>query len=880
MKKPTLKRVVLGLIQHFAAFGIAIIIAEIILNSYMTVEQSDGKTTYYLNPMNADMEFEETEAFADIFSKAVTDIIHYVVLKDQMEVDGTFKNNKWIDITHFGKRDTDLSTDASIYYELDDLIKWGLYGIEYTERAMSVHDFVNYFGQVILPENFALNEKGSLYFKGFTSVLQKATEEDNAYALQEIGDMISNPLMDRNALEDMVLNYILANCGDGVHISKEEDGSYTVLVKMISNRYMNAYDKKMLHEKTNNWISYIRLQNDLDNTIQTLSANYELYQNYNKLYEGNSNLKYTIRMFTESGPITYSNEVGMASLEESDITDYFSEFHCYMIYYPENLSYMGINPMSENEIYSLIREYDYIYPESTHIWISVDTNYTTQGDVFYHANSIYHKIAPYINLFIFGIVFLGSIWCFITLYLTVTAGTIMEKEEKHYYLNAFDHIWTEMYLSFVALFVFATMHAYAYLQGLADTVFENHLLYTEDNMVRLNSLLTFGLFGFMVSLVGSLLWYSMVRRSKCASIWRDSVLCKLLAQLRKTFYFVMDHKNSVISSLLPYSIFLLFNIISMLGLIVLSDMRIMLGLLLLVVDIFVGFYLYKDHAEKMDIWKGITNIREGNVDYKIAVESMHGDNQDLAMAVNTIGQGIQTAVRTSVKDEQMKTDLITNVSHDLKTPLTSIVNYIDLLKRLKLEDDKAKEYIAVLDTKAQRLKHLTDDLVEVSKISSGNIVLNMEILDLGELVKQALGEFSDILEQYELEPVMELAEGNALIYADSRRMWRIIENLFNNVCKYAMRGTRVFITITKDSGKIVFSMKNVSNHKLDVKADDLTERFFRGDVSRTTEGSGLGLSIAKSLTQVQGGAFHLEFDGDIFKAILSFHEYVEEKEEG
>ena len=202
-----------------------------------------------------------------------------------------------------------------------------------------------------------------------------------------------------------------------------------------------------------------------------------------------------------------------------------------------------------------------------------------------------------------------------------------------------------------------------------------------------------------------------------------------------------------------------------------------------------------------------------------------------------------------------------------------------MLKRLDIDNETAKSYIEILDGKANRLKVLTDDLVEVSKITSGNIVLTMEILNLTELIKQALGEFSDLLEEKKLEPVFR-AEENCLIYADSRRMWRVIENLFNNVCKYGLAQTRVFMILKRQQDKIEFSIKNISNHKLDLTSEDLTERFFRGDVSRTTEGSGLGLSIAKSLVQVQGGTFQLEVDGDSFMVLISFHEYIQERGEG
>ena len=221
----------------------------------------------------------------------------------------------------------------------------------------------------------------------------------------------------------------------------------------------------------------------------------------------------------------------------------------------------------------------------------------------------------------------------------------------------------------------------------------------------------------------------------------------------------------------------------------------------------------------------------------------------------------------------MKTDLITNVSHDIKTPLTSIINYVDLLKRLHIEEEPAKGYIEILDGKTQRLKQLTDDLVEASKISSGNIELEREKLNLTELLNQGIGEFSERMEESRLHVVFEKMDTPAYIYADSRRMWRVVENLFNNVCKYALEGTRIYIDMVRQEGRITVSVKNISRQQMNIRSEELTERFIRGDSSRTTEGSGLGLYIARSLVQVQGGNFEIFLDGDLFKTVFSFSEY-------
>ena len=260
---------------------------------------------------------------------------------------------------------------------------------------------------------------------------------------------------------------------------------------------------------------------------------------------------------------------------------------------------------------------------------------------------------------------------------------------------------------------------------------------------------------------------------------------------------------------------------------------------------------------------------------------MHGENRALAEAVNSIGDGIQDAVATSMKDERLKADLITNVSHDIKTPLTSIINFVKLLKREDIADERIRGYIEVLDAKSQRLKQLTDDLVEASKISSGNISLQMERINFVELINQTIGEFMEKMEEKCLQVIPVMPERPVYIEADSRRIWRVVENLFGNVYKYALEGTRVYLDLTEkeENGRktAVFSMKNISAQPLNIDADELTERFIRGDVSRSTEGSGLGLSIAKNLTELQNGKFDIYLDGDLFKVILTFPCMEEEK---
>ena len=284
-------------------------------------------------------------------------------------------------------------------------------------------------------------------------------------------------------------------------------------------------------------------------------------------------------------------------------------------------------------------------------------------------------------------------------------------------------------------------------------------------------------------------------------------------------------------------------------------------------------------VEQYQIRLGVEKIRDGALSGKIDIEQLHGEEKSLAEAINNIGEGLLHAVDDSTKNERMKADLITNVSHDIKTPLTSIINYVNLIKLEKIDNERVQGYIQILDEKSQRLRQLTADLVEASKISSGNVKLDMQVIDLVELVYQTSGEFNEKFEQKELTIVTKLPKTAVLIRADGRQLYRVIENLYNNVAKYALEKTRVYVDISYVEEKVVFSIKNVSEHSLareNSNAGDLTERFIRGDSSRTTEGSGLGLSIAKSLTVLMGGVFDIKVDGDLFKASITFPQYVDE----
>lgn len=269
------------------------------------------------------------------------------------------------------------------------------------------------------------------------------------------------------------------------------------------------------------------------------------------------------------------------------------------------------------------------------------------------------------------------------------------------------------------------------------------------------------------------------------------------------------------------------------------------------------------------IKRGGEAIANGDFEYRINPKELWPMLRIHAYNLSCAAAGMSKAVDDRMKSERFKTELITNVSHDLKTPLTSIVSYVDLLKKENIGNEKAAEYIEVIDRQSAKLRKLTEDLVEASKASSGSIQVNKEFLDIGELINQSIGEFSEKLEAANIIPVVNLPEEETFVFTDGRLLWRVFDNLIQNIIKYAQPGTRAYFDLSGADKKAILTIKNISKEPLNMTAEALMERFVRGDESRNSEGNGLGLSIAKSLTELCGGSFSLALDGDLYKVIIT-----------
>lgn len=283
-------------------------------------------------------------------------------------------------------------------------------------------------------------------------------------------------------------------------------------------------------------------------------------------------------------------------------------------------------------------------------------------------------------------------------------------------------------------------------------------------------------------------------------------------------------------------------------------------------------FVFRIAFQLKKIFDGGNRMVQGDYSQPIDTKRMSGPFKTHADHLNNLGQGISRAVDEQMKSERFKTELITNVSHDIKTPLTSIINYVDLMEKEEIDNPKVQEYLEVLDRQSARLKKLIEDLMEASKASTGNIKVDLERCDATVMLTQVVGEFEDRAKKNDLDIVVSSPEPPANIMADGRHLWRVIDNLMSNICKYAQPGTRVYIDLEKYNGMVIMTFRNTSRYQLNISSEELMERFVRGDSSRNTEGSGLGLSIAQSLTALMGGNFAIQIDGDLFKAILSFDE--------
>lgn len=467
--------------------------------------------------------------------------------------------------------------------------------------------------------------------------------------------------------------------------------------------------------------------------------------------------------------------------------------------------------------------------------------YRTNKTVFDMAQILYKPALYLLPLSIIAVLVLLIMNCFLI-------GLRNEKGEV--ILNAFDK--TPLLVALIILFILF-MIGCGFLIAL-----------TSENLTLILSGTAIGAVIGYISFVFFL--ETIIKRIKSRTLFRNTITYRILRWIKSLITSMTRNANMTVKLIL---IFIAFGILNIIGF-SLSISEPIGIFILIAIWVYAFAKMHQWLVRYIEIKNAINEIYMGNTEVHLDEKRYKGSLNSMAIQVNDIAGGLSNAIQEKLKSERLKTELITNVSHDIKTPLTSIINYVDLLKKEKMPNEQAEEYLNILDNKSQRLKRLTEDLVEASKASSGNIKLNIEKLNVNELLKQVSGEFEDKFKSRNLEEVMSLPEKNVYINADSRYMYRILENMYSNISKYAMDNTRVYIDVIPNNNRITIQMKNISKEKLNISTEELMQRFVRGDSARNTEGSGLGLSIATSLTTLQGGTFNIYLDGDLYKVIIEF----------
>ena len=481
---------------------------------------------------------------------------------------------------------------------------------------------------------------------------------------------------------------------------------------------------------------------------------------------------------------------------------------------------------------------------------------------------IWERQAAIVNDTFTEALFLVILAVLILIYLICVCGKNKDGEYKSMWL---DNIWTEVHLAAIGGIGVGTVVICVIL---LDEYATGHFPYNLMNIV-------IGLSTVIASIVVITSLLSIIRNIKCKRFIESSIIFRItrwllktsliiLRRLRNSFieyrnliFKILSKKTGVILISMLFAYTAIIGVCGFLG--YNTAFFIVIGVLLFFFASFVVAYRAKDLDE---IKKGVSEVRNGNVAYKIP-ELKSEDMKGLATNINDIAKGLDESVSAKLKAERMKTELITNVSHDLKTPLTSIISYTELLANVEGLPEEAKDYVQIIANKSDRLKTLTQDLFDISKVQSGNEDIVLERIDVALLINQSLGENDSEIKKSELTFCVD-ASKELYIRADGRKMSRVVSNLINNILKYSMKNTRVFLTASEQEGEVIIEFKNISAHPMNFSADEIVRRFVRGDESRTQEGNGLGLAIAKSYIEICNGKFEIIIDGDLFKVLIKF----------
>lgn len=807
--------------------------------------------------------YEDTLSFDTKLQEYNYQVTYGLSQNSIFETEGKFNPNKIIDIKEYYEKMTVSGENRSgLAYTLGDILAW-------YEEDVSVYyseeDAISEEERVIVCEK----TDGTYYYYSYAEFQARVKNGE----LQFLPEGEEKPVQgaDKQQIMNMLKENVLEDYGADIKIL-DADGQVKYIAfwqyndVQVAEKYRPIGLNNLLQLVNENpeWNGQLQeIYTMLQNVIETFGNSYDGYASVNSgIEEGDSNYYYLYADLKSKKIYTNKKEYSNPAELEENIKK-MKKLGKYVVVRPK-LSEFESNLTNEDALtwrddikYSGPQTEDFVFVSA------VDTSYPIQ-DSFYAENQLFEKYASsgtviaVLGMIAFGMLIVCLVW------LTIVAGRSNRGDELH--LNWFDAWKTEVAATVVIVLWLIPVLLSGSILSLTDLFMDlnNDLatLYGYYNYV-MNSIpyvIGGGILAAYTCLMFLVGYLSLVRRLKAGTMWKNSVLHMIVQFVHQ----VSINIGSVWKVVIIFGgLFLIHGAAQISG-------HSVLFVILLPIDIVAFVYLVYQTIGKKKIKQGISQIAHGEIDYKIDTTGLSGEQKEVAELVNVIGTGLNKAVEKSVKNERLKTDLITNVSHDIKTPLTSIINYVELLKQENFEDPKIRRYIEVLEQKSQRLKTLTEDVVEASKVSSGNISLDMMNLNLVEMIQQTSGEFQEKFAARNLEEVLNLPEEEAMICVDGRRTWRVLENIYNNAAKYAMEGSRIYADLTVLEDQVLFTLKNVSAYPLNISADELTERFIRGDISRSTEGSGLGLSIAKTLTEMQKGQFELYLDGDLFKVTIRF----------
>lgn len=861
-------------IAHLAAVAAAVCAAMFVM-IYQTGIRLDDRGKSYT----------ESEAFEKQVSNRGSDILVSLAAQDDINYLKNAGSSAVIDLAEFEEkgntrdsiRDLSLKNTSGLAYSVSDLLEWGkdweanYYEGVYDEdsqviRCESSDGTSHYFYRTDFKKMVA---DGTLKINYNTDFLEEDDFESKTES--EKLDTVADELYYRYTSQ----SENIGNVTD-TRTNTEYPGCFFVELSQLDEKFAPQGAENILDavNKSTEWngrledaykelftlLDCIRaIQSDEQfNDYETSLAS--VFHSVGDYTEGSTNLTY---LFADKETQTiYTNKKAYSSYAqlEQNLEKIFKE-KAYAVVYPELSECVTNIPGADLQVWN--HTIDQSFDTKDFVFaVSVDTKFSVADSMADEAEN-YETYSKLMFPMLAGAIFGSVLWLIGMVWLTVTAGRRPEDEEIH--LNGFDRWYTEIAVgTVIGIWLAGTI--------ISGTLIANSSLgYSHVVVTVIVICLICGTYTMAWFLIGYL---SLVRRIKAGTLWKNSLIRKVLKWIGKCSGKLADFARAFsrntaekIKVLLVGGAFLFLQFL-IIGC-VFSGAGVFL-LALMAVDVAVMIFAIRK-ADGLDlIMDGLKKISDGELQYKIKTDTLTGKQKVMAEYINNIGSGLDAAVENSLKKERMQTELITNVSHDLKTPLTSIINYVDLMKRENPTDPKIQEYLRILDEKSQRLKVLTEDVVEASKASTGNIKLEMNDIDFVEMVQQVIGEFEEKFKEKNLTMMVHFTDEPSIIYADGQRMWRVLENVFGNVVKYAMEGTRVYAEISNRNKKVTFSLKNISAQPLNISADELTERFIRGDVARNTEGSGLGLSIAKSLTELQGGEFKLYLDGNLFKVMITF----------